>query len=354
MAGYILKDASGNPLPVAGEGTTSQSGAAYTYSPGDGNVVICTNTASQVITLPTAASAVNKTVYFCDGNNGWGDNPTVIVPNGSETIGGGSEVVCFIKNGLCGLTSDGTNWFVSAGDFKPFFNSGSIDFDGVNDYVYAADNDNFDLTGELSISAWYYCIDSDQSNYNSICAHRSDPTPYCNYQLYLFTGTGYISFYSRQNGTTNYNEIISTTAPTTSAWHHVVVTIDASKNIAIYHDGSSVHTATMTYDLGVTAGNRLAMGRPGASNGGGTSEFFDGKISQCTIWNKELTSSEVTTLYNSGSPVDPRRLHYNKIKGCFLNSDGFEDSSGSVVYNEAKFYNEAVLTNGAAFSTDNP
>ena len=146
MSGFILKDGSGNPLPVDGEGTTSQSGASYTYSPSDGNVVICTNTAAQTITLPAAASAANTIVTFVDGNKGWGSNPTIILPNGSETIDGGSSFFCGTKNSEITLISNGTDWFKSGGEGNAYQSDFSAEFDGVDESASCADNSDLDIT----------------------------------------------------------------------------------------------------------------------------------------------------------------------------------------------------------------
>ena len=351
MAGYILKDASGNALPVAGQGTSSQSGASYTYSPGDGNVVLCTNTAAQTVTLPTAASAANVSVTFCDGNKGWGSNPTIIIPDGSETINGGSSFFCGTKNSEVTLVSNGTNWFKSAGDKNAYQSDFSVEFDGVDESATCADNSDLDITTSLSISVWYRPTASGSSNFRTILSKRTSDGSDCNYQIYLSNaasaGQGAISFYARTSSTDEIN--VSTTVPAVDSWHHAVVTIATGTSLILYSDASSVKTATLSNAIAVNSGG-FALGKAGEQN----AEYFQGQITQVCIWDSVLTSGNVTTLYNSGVPIDPRRIDPTNVKACWFCGDGESEGSGLTVYNGENNNNNLTLNNGADFSTTSP
>jgi len=94
----------------------------------------------------------------------------------------------------------------------------------------------------------------------------------------------------RQANVCDYNFV-----PTASTWYHIVFTYDASGNYAFYVNGSSVKTGTsndasINYDLDLRVGSRDFH-----------TESFIGTMDELGIFNKVLSPTEVTELYNSGS-----------------------------------------------------
>jgi Concanavalin A-like lectin/glucanases superfamily len=85
----------------------------------------------------------------------------------------------------------------------------------------------------------------------------------------------------------------------TGTWHHFVLTFDG-RYVILYVDNSAVATT----DIG-TVGNTISLGSGDLfimceTNGTtATGTTFNGAIGQCLIYNRALSSSEVTTLYNS-------------------------------------------------------
>jgi len=344
MPGYILKDGSGNPLPVAGEGTTSQSGASYTYDPSDGNVVLCTNTAVQTVTLPTAASAANVSVTFCDGNKGWSDNATIIVPNGSETIDGGTSVTCDTNNGQVTLVSNGTNWFVESGYYRAYTKASSLTFDGVDDYVDLGNVNS--LTGNFTVSAWIRPTGVTGS-YQTPVGKRASSDGGCNYEIAIDTTSAKFAWYS-DNGTTN-DYVQSSQVLANDTWYHLVVTISGT-TLNMYANASNVKSAHTLGTAVVANAGSLTFGRAGSY----AAEYFPGQILQVAMWNSTLTSGNVTSLYNSGTPIDPRRVSNSTLVGLWLNGDGPEAEKGSTVYDDSVNDNEAPFINGTAYSTTVP
>lgn len=85
-----------------------------------------------------------------------------------------------------------------------------------------------------------------------------------------------------------------------NAWHHIVLTYPASavpSDAKLYIDGveeSQTSTSgSTTIDLGATE-FRVADSLTGGSE-------LDGSIDELAVWGRELTSADVTALYNSGS-----------------------------------------------------
>jgi len=83
------------------------------------------------------------------------------------------------------------------------------------------------------------------------------------------------------------NPFYTITDPT--AWHHIVVT-RTGNSISMYVNGTLANT--FSYG-GLSQGTGFKLGTNHTDNA-----FFDGSIDQVRIFNKALSSSEVTTLYN--------------------------------------------------------
>lgn len=80
---------------------------------------------------------------------------------------------------------------------------------------------------------------------------------------------------------------------TTFEWIHFVAVLDDNNSITLYEDGSEVGTTSIgSRDLGGTF-------RVGERSDGGN--HFDGPIDDVRVYNKALSSSEVSNLYNTGS-----------------------------------------------------
>jgi len=167
---------------------------------------------------------------------------------------------------------------------------GGYDFDGVDDYITlnngATAGDNLDFTGSFSISAWIKPSDITANTNNYIVGKRSATGyQYC----FRYTNTGKLSLL-----TTGGTVVDDTDLITDDTWHHVVVTRDDSGNTIFYHNGSSVHSEASKSISHVDTDVYL-----------GNADFADsemeGIIDGVGFWDKVLTSTEVTSLYNSGS-----------------------------------------------------
>lgn len=109
------------------------------------------------------------------------------------------------------------------------------------------------------------------------------------------------------NGGTGLTAVSFTMA--NSTWYHFVLTVDASNNTELYINGTSVGTGTWG-----TAGASANFTQINSANGN-TSGAFGGpfKIDEFGVWQRELTSGEVTQLYNSGNGLAyPFATTYNQ------------------------------------------
>ena len=95
--------------------------------------------------------------------------------------------------------------------------------------------------------------------------------------------------------------ILYTTTLTTGTWFHLAYTFNGSTFAQnLYVNGSNVGSNTATSGNGsgsTTTGTVFSTALFSAAR------FFQGKCDEWGVWNVELTSSEVTELYNSGTPL---------------------------------------------------
>ena len=121
-----------------------------------------------------------------------------------------------------------------------------------------------------------------------------------NLQLYLYDGNlnATVRF-----GNNDGNMTASSSTYNDGNWHHVVVTSNQTTYYT-YVDGSQIRTwsaPVQTYSGGSPTPTI------GAADGG-TANYFDGEIDQVRIFNKQISASEVTTLYQENSLVASYRF----------------------------------------------
>jgi len=76
-------------------------------------------------------------------------------------------------------------------------------------------------------------------------------------------------------------------------WNNVVLVISGT-SVKLYANDSLIANLTSTIAAGTAGTQSISLGRPGDYNG----LYFNGSIDQVRIFNKAISASEVTTLYN--------------------------------------------------------
>lgn len=221
---------------------------------------------SSVKTYNFMALATNLVAYYkMDGNS----SDSVGSANGSDT----------------GITYSSGNGKINSGAGFVFASSSRITFASPNA-----------LNGlSKSISLWFKTLDSTHECYLFNGSNATNNTVLSILRL----NPGTVSFLDIDGGGSN--SLTTTASYNDGAWHHCVSTVNtAGTGYTIYIDGVSVKTFTagsartgLSVIANTATGNR-AWETPGTS-------FFDGAIDEIGVWSRELTSSEVTTLYNAGA-----------------------------------------------------
>lgn len=164
-------------------------------------------------------------------------------------------------------------------------------FDGDGDYVQVPHHADFNIIGDISISAWIK-ID-DYANYNGIISKCTSNKPYP-FDFWIEQTTGVLVFLMGR-GSTGTNSFIGTTQIPTNTWTHITVTRSGT-NVKFYIDGSFIEETNLFNPLLAGGTNDVYIGNRIDSDAD-----MKGDMLQIAIWNKELTSTEVGQLYNNGN-----------------------------------------------------
>ena len=161
--------------------------------------------------------------------------------------------------------------------------------DGVNDYISISPVIGASLSAPNiahTYSAWVYPTNlTDTFNFVFQNGDSTSGTA-------LILNTNKIGFFIR--GGTSW--ATSTATLTLNAWNHIVTTIDTSGNLKFYLNGAFdvLRTGITWSETPTYAYTQIGRYSSGV-------HFFNGIIDEVGVWNRELSASEVTELYNSGS-----------------------------------------------------
>ena len=197
-----------------------------------------------------------------------------------------------------------TNNLTSAGNaaFVTGKVNNALELDGTNDYLDGGDIFDFSRTSPFSFACW---IEPDVTDSSRIIVSKKD---------FDGDGEGYV-WYCISGGKLRLildgplavqRILVQTTNAVLSdnTYAHVVLTYSGSSTAAgfkMYVNGSSV-ALTVSTDTLITADTTNAISfNVGSANDGAPTADFDGEIDELGVWSKELTSTEVTDLYNAGA-----------------------------------------------------
>ena len=250
--------------------------------------------------------------------------------------------------------SDGTNWLIYDFDSTTALtNRYTVDFDGAGDYMSISDQNIFSLgsggtENAFSISTWFnadsigtFLIVTKDASGAREWAFRTISSKL---SFFAFgTGGGYIG---RQY----------TTALSTGQWYHAVVTYDGSKassGIKLYLNGSQVDNANYasgTYTAAVNASAEVRVGALQVNN-----SYSNGKIDEVSIFNSELTGSQVANIYkgeesggSGGTNGKPGELSTFSPVGWWRMGDGAEGGDGTTIYDASTNSNNGTLSGDAS------
>jgi len=190
----------------------------------------------------------------------------------------------------------------------------AVDLDGTNDYFSIADADAgdfaFDKENAFSVSGWFNADNIATAQF--IIAKKETGTPFIGWGIDI--NSSKLRFSLQANGSLLR---VESSALSSGTWYHFTCTYNGSESASgatIYINGVS-DTSIVADTLAGTILNSVDF-NIGAR---GTTNKFAGKIDQLIPFSKALTSTEASTLYNSGDG-----LHHKDL-------DGTESFYGNIV-----------------------
>ena len=160
---------------------------------------------------------------------------------------------------------------------------------GNGNYFTAPSAQYFSTAG--SVSMWV--------KFNSVAAGQTLFTFNSSATDYVFANwgaSGELDFYGYSGGTNNWDAYIGGLSDLAS-WHHVVFTWNnAANSVKFFYDNSAAGTRTKVATISTfTNSAQIYFGSLSTGN-----TDFNGYIDEVAVWNRQLSDTEVSTIYNSG------------------------------------------------------
>lgn len=172
----------------------------------------------------------------------------------------------------------------------------TLSLNGTNQYLTISDTSVLDVTN-VSFGGWFYIDQSGGGQAKVLMEKWNTGTNNRSFTLQYDNLADEILFSTSVNGTSGVQLTHSITL--NNAWAHIICTYDGT-TMRIYLDGSDVastgsqsgdlHIGTADLTIGARHDNTIHM---------------KGSATNIIITNRELTSSEITEIYNSGTPKQP-------------------------------------------------
>ena len=194
------------------------------------------------------------------------------------------------------FNSTSTEWSIDNNAYPSVYNS-SLNFDGSNDSVDCGNDSSLDITGALSISFWIYGeTNLAHKGIVSKCPNSGSIPTVAQYHIQYQTNNT-LRFVLRNFDLYTGQETTGT-VPTVdlNTWQHITMTWNGTNTMTVYKNGLPVCTKVQA-TTNVSNASPVLLGE--RAIGG----FLNGKLSNTAIWNTELNSTQITTLYNNGTPA---------------------------------------------------
>jgi hypothetical protein len=182
----------------------------------------------------------------------------------------------------------------------------AFNFNGTNSYVSLPNNSFNNLTGDFSVSFWMNLNNSHPTDFGMLFSNLQFPVGYSTYygfQIGFYNGQIYFTVGSNTGNSTASTRLLSSTlSGYIGTWVHVTCTHKQSTGYKIYVNGSLNTSNNGTYNPVYTTNHTPSIGAQYSVNSSPNLTYkINGSVDALNIWQKELTASEITELYNSGN-----------------------------------------------------
>ena len=237
----------------------------------------------------------------------------------------------------------GTNYIYTGTSSPSFANLYSLSFDGVDDYVNLGDSSDFTFgdgstDSPFSISMWVKLADGVVQGF--IAKSSSSQKEY----HIITSGSGLLRFRLYDNSTGGYIQSQMDAAASTLSWVNYIFTYDGSGDatgINIYADNSLVAQTQSGFGTYTAMENTTADLRVSSSEQ--NNFYLEGNTDEVALFNIELSSSQVTDIYNSGAPTD--LTSHTGLIGYWRNGDTAGTSVYPTITDDSSNSNDGTMTN---------
>jgi len=168
-------------------------------------------------------------------------------------------------------------------------------FDGLNDYITVSSPIN--ITGELTVSVWFKPTNlaGGTSGRQLIIGKWNEDSKKRSWEIGMASGVPF--FYVSDNGDwgTHIDAITASSAVSANNWHHFVATHATDGTIKIFIDGTLAGLKTTAMTSLYASNQPVIIGD--SPMGGYIHNYFSGGIDEVGIWNRVLSASEISALY---------------------------------------------------------
>ncbi len=294
--------------------------------------VVVTATIPEAPTISSVTGANQQNTIVWSGVAGATDyklffDTTAGIDNDDTPIITGSTATEFVHTGL----NNGTEYFYKvlavgpwgntalsnedSGTPESYVNVKSVLFDGIDEYINFFDNHNFENNNDFTLSAWIKPTSISGAN-KCIWAKATDDASVLGWGMYLQSNGAVLLQMRAASQLRSYNT--GSSDITTGVWQLLVLTYDGTQNISgarIYIDA----VVQPTPATGIVSNTLISTANSQIGRRNSAFPYF-GNIDEVTFWDRDLSSVEVTELYNLGIPDDPNNhsaaanlLHWYKM-----------------------------------------
>ena len=207
----------------------------------------------------------------------------------------------------------------------------SVSFDGTDEFINTTLPPST-FHGDFSVVAWVKRTTS-TSRQTIICSRDADKDQAL-FEVAPSTAVSNNKLQFRASDGTDRYTTGSTEINTESGWTHVAYTNNNGVRQRVYVNGkvngSSTHDFTLNLSANVFIGSNT-----------GSSQFWNGSISEIAIYNKALSKSEMKTIYNGREPYNHKEgVCANNLIAWYRMGDGALDRFG--ITGDTNFQNGVI------------
>ena len=196
-------------------------------------------------------------------------------------------------------------------------------FDGSSSYINCGTSPSLNLQSSFTLDAWVNQTNS--TGYQTIINHGSQGA---SGEYWLYLSNGKVSLEVGNGTSHDFRENLSTAIGT--GWNHIIVTFN---NGLVYAFVNGIQTASVSLNISNTLGGTqsLSIGKYPSNY------YFNGLIDEVRIYNRTLSPTEVTQLYNyAPGPI----VYWD-----------FEENTGSIAKDKSGNNNNGTLGTGNSAPT---